>query len=358
MDSLLGITFSDWMGLLRDNHFAVDRRYWKRAALLSLLSLLNSQGRRRENRRYGAALSAAQVSTPLFIIGHWRSGTTLLHELISLDGRFAYPTLFQVSNPHTFLIREQKAAQALAARPANERGADGMRVSFKSPGEEEHAISIACQLSPMIGWAFPRRDEYYDRYLTLRGVPAEEIARWQETFLTFLKKMSLRDARPLVLKSPPHTGRIRLLLEMFPDAKFVHIRRNPYVVFQSTLRLYEKAAVHSYFQDPDREQLIAGILRRYALMYEAYFEERSLIPEGQFCEVSFEELERDIPGQVRAVYEQLDLGGFEQLEPKLREYVTMHADYRRNEHAALPEEMSERIAREWKRSFEEWGYAR
>ena len=36
---------------------------------------------------------------PIFIIGHWRTGTTLLHQLMNLDPNLAAPTLFQVAEP-------------------------------------------------------------------------------------------------------------------------------------------------------------------------------------------------------------------------------------------------------------------
>jgi hypothetical protein len=94
------------------------------------------------------------------------------------------------------------------------------------------------------------------------------------------------------LKSPHHTCRIKLLLDMFPDARFVHIHRNPYKVFQSSRRQIAVALRTNCLQHPDTQSIDAMIIRRYKMMYDVFFEERDLIPEGRFHEVSYEELER------------------------------------------------------------------
>lgn len=357
MDTLLGITVGDWWRLLRENRFAVDPIYWNRAGMLTVASLVNSIHRRREKRDYGAEIANMEVKAPLFIIGHWRTGTTLLHNLLALDEQFTYPNLFQISNPHTFLSREAAVVQQLADAPPRERPMDNMKVTFNSPGEDEFATSMMSLRSPVIGWSFPRRAEYYDRYLTFRGVPEEDLARWKTAFVSFLKKLTWRYDRPILLKSPAHTCRIRLLLEMFPAARFVHVHRNPYTVFQSTRRLYEKGVSRSYLQHPNEAQIDDGILRRHITMYDAFFEERGMIPDGQLYQVCFEELEKGMVSQVGQLYECLNLPGFSGLEPGLQRYVESIADYKKNVYPPLAEPLRRQVARAWQRSFEEWGYA-
>jgi hypothetical protein len=106
-----GISFGDWLRLLRKTEFAVDPLYWPRAALLTLGSLSNSISRWREQRRYGTAITAQKVLPPLFILGHWRTGTTHLHNLLAVDRRFAFPNNYQVCYPHTFLTTEALGAR-------------------------------------------------------------------------------------------------------------------------------------------------------------------------------------------------------------------------------------------------------
>ncbi len=358
MDALIGITRQDWLRLLRENRFAIAPRYWNRALAVTMMSLANSRDQRREEEQYGAAVEKAEIKPPLFILGHWRSGTTLLHELLALDEQFAYANLFQVSHPHTFLCREAIIEQALAKAEAEQRPMDAMRVTFRSPGEEEAALAVASLRSPMLAWSFPRNEAFYERFLTFREAQAEDLAAWKAAFLKFVQKLSWRyGSRPLVLKSPPHTGRIKLLLELFPQARFVHIHRDPFAVFQSTRALYDKAAAASHLQLPDSAQIDEGILRRYVAMYDAFFEEQPLIRADRFCEIAFAELESDPLGQLRRIYEHLGLPGFAAAAPKMQAELAARRNYRKNEHAPLPEALREKIVTRWQRSFAVWGYA-
>src|SRR5580765_8583165 len=91
---LAGITLGDWIRLLLDNRYSVDSPYLLRAASTSLCAVTNSAFRWYEERRYGRAWADVPVPPPVFVLGHWRSGTTHLHYLLGLDDRFACPTFY------------------------------------------------------------------------------------------------------------------------------------------------------------------------------------------------------------------------------------------------------------------------
>jgi LPS sulfotransferase NodH len=355
---LAGITADTWWQLLRDNRFAVDPVYWHRAAFVSVLSLLNSFHRRREERCYHTAIAQTLITKPpLFILGHWRSGTTHLHNLMAQDtGQFAYANTYQVVNPHTFLSTEEFNTRWFAGLLPKKRPMDNMALSFQTPQEDEFAPCLMTLRSLYLGITFPRREDDYLRYLTFRDVPRPDIEEWKEGFEWFLKKLTLKYGRALVLKSPPHTARVRLLLEMFPAARFVHIHRDPYTVFQSYRHFYDTTMWYAYLQRPDLDALDDRILHRYNVMYDAFFADRALIPPGQFCEVSFEKLERDPVGQVQAVYKALKLLGFEEFRPQLQRYVDSLTDYEKNRFPDLPAELRRKVATAWRRSFDEWEY--
>jgi hypothetical protein len=280
-----------------------------------------------------------------------------LHNLLALDPRFGYPNLYEVFFPHTFLCTEAYRANQIAGLIPSTRLIDNMAQGLGMPNEDEFAMAAASLCSPYMLWSFPRNAAHYERYLTFRDVPADEVERWKTAFVLFLKKLTLRNDRPMLLKSPPHTGRIRLLLDLFPGARFVHIHREPFTIFQSTRHLNDVLTRALQFQRPDPADRDAAVIRRYRLLYDAYFEERAAIPPSQLHEVAFEELERDPIGQIRRTYEALDLPGLAAVLPRLEDYVGSLAGYRKNEYAPLPAGLRARIAREWRRSFDEWGYS-
>jgi len=355
--SLCGVAFADWRRVLRDNDFAVDSPYFFRAASMTLASLANSLHARFEEKVYGPKVAGVEIRPPVFILGHWRTGTTHLHYLLAADPRFAFPNTYQVSYPHTFLTTEAVGARLGGILIPPKRPMDDVRISFQVPNEDEFALCQMSLCSPYLGLTFPRRQSHYDQFLTLRGVDAATMGRWKNALVHFLKKLTWRYGRPLVLKSPPHTGRVKLLLDLFPEARFVHIHRNPYAVFQSTRHWLLASGPWFHLQRPNHQGLDERILRVYREMFDVFFEERRLIPGGQLHQVRFEDLEKDPVGQVRGIYEALDLPDFGQAEPALRRYLNSLTGYRKNTFSESRPDVQERIAREWRQCFEEWGYS-
>ncbi len=354
---LTGARLGDWLELLHENQYAIGARYSARAALITMSSLFNTIISRYEMRRYGYEVSAADIKPPLFVLGHWRSGTTLLHNLIVIDRRFAYPTLYQVLFPHTFLTTESFLPRLTQPFLPRKRPTDNVRFTLDVPYEEEFALCVTTFLSSYMKMIFPKREAYYARYLSLRDASTEEIERWSAALNWFLKKLTVRYGRPLALKSPTHTARIGVLLRMFPEAKFVHIHRNPYAVFKSTRKTMAASDIRQCLQYRDFRDFDEIILNQYVEMYNCYFEELPLIPEGHYHQIRFEDLERDPVGQIREMYRALSLPEFGEVEPELSRYVESLSGYNKNEFADLPEGTRQRIAHKWRRCFDEWGYA-
>jgi hypothetical protein len=353
---LSGITLGRWLRVLRENRFAVDRPYWGRAAVITLVSIPNTLLAAWENLFYGRKIRNTTVAPPLFILGIWRSGTTHLHNLLAQDDRFAYPATYQVFCPHTFLTTEKRTSRLMEFFLPKQRPQDNVALGAREPQEDEFALcSLTGRAVPM-AWAFPRRAEDYGRYLTLRGASAAEVAEWKAALAGLVRKLSFKYGRPLVLKSPGHTCRIRLLLELFPEAKFVHIHRNPYDVVRSTQHTVRMVTPWWALQRPDYGDLEERTLRQYREVYDVFFEERGLIPRAHFHEVRFEALESDPLRQLRAIYEALALPDFGHVEPALRRYLAAIAGYKKNSLPELPAELRSRVARECHRCFEEWGY--
>ncbi|MEM9814886.1 MAG: sulfotransferase [Cyanobacteria bacterium P01_D01_bin.6] len=355
---LMGISLDRWRSLLRRPHHRIAPAYWHRAAVMTLTSLLSTPLSQLESWRYNEAIANTELpEDPIFILGHWRSGTTLLHELMALDTEhLAYPNTFEVMSPTTFLLTEDWCSRWLASLVPTQRPMDNMRLSFESPQEDEFAIALTTLQSYYLALSFPESEQSYERYLTLADLSAEELQHWQTQFLWFLKKLTYKYRRPLVLKSPPHTARIRLLLELFPKARFIHIHRHPYDVFRSMRRYYHTAGWLTYLQAPNLETLDQAILRRYRLLYDAYFEQRSLIPAAQFHEVAFAELEQAPGNQIQALYQQLQLPYSQAFAARVEHYLDARQHYRKNQFSSLDESICQQINHQWQNSFEAWGY--
>lgn len=353
---LAGITLGDWLTLLRENRFSIDPGYLARAVAITLAAVPNSAFRWMEELRFRSKWKDVSVEPPVFVLGHWRSGTTHLHYLLGLDDRFACPQLYQVHYPHTFLTTERRFSGPTAFLLPRHRPYDNVKLDLNVPDEDEFAMCVSGFITPYLAGVFPRRAEHYDRFLTFRNASPQAVARWKSSLREFLQKLTLKYGKRLIIKSPPHTCRIKLLLEMFPEARFIHIHRNPIAVFQSFVHTYETGLPFGRLQRTDQLDWTGRLIRQYRELYEAFFEERGLIRADRFHEIGFEELEKDPVGEMRKLYEALALPEFARIEPVLRTYLDTQSDYRKNQFGEIDPAVRGRIVSEWRRCFDEWGY--
>jgi hypothetical protein len=281
-----------------------------------------------------------------------------LHYLLGLDDRFAFPNFYQVICPHTFLVTEDRWSGLMAFLLPEHRAYDNVKLDVKVPCEDEFAFCVSGFMTPYLTGVFPRRAAHYDQFLTFRNAEPRAIEEWKASFRLLLKKVTLKTGKPLILKSPPHTCRIKLLLELFPDAKFIHIHRDPLTVFQSSVHTFATGLPFGRLQRTDSFDWTERIIRQYREMYDAFFEERALVPAGHFHEVCFETLEREPVREMSRIYQSLSLPDFAQVEARVRQHVDSLSGYRKNMFPELVPFLRQRIADEWKRCFDEWAYPR
>lgn len=327
-----------------------------RLASITALSALNSWHDLWESVLFGGRVARQKIEhPPIFILGHWRSGTTLLHNLMTLDPQFTYPNLYQVMYAGHFLLTEQLVTRLTGWVLPETRPMDNIPAGWKLPQEDEMALLLRTLISPYLMLAhqgdFPR----YSRYLDLQELTPDERRRWQDAMMTFVKKLTVRENKPVVLKSPSHTYRIPVLLEMFPNAKFVYIYRDPYAVFSSGMHLRKTLFRENGLGKPNFAGMEEEVLQVYSTCIETYEKTKHLIPEGRLHELKFEDLEADPLGQMRRVYESLDLGGWDQVEPTIQKELPKLNEYRKNSFS-MDEKTMRMVHSHWRNSFEIYGY--
>lgn len=352
-----GMRPSSWLSLLRQGRFRIHPSRLLMAIAISFATPFNTLLALLQDVIFRRKLEEAELhGPPVFIVGHWRSGTTLLHELMVRDERLSSPSTFQCFAPCHFLVTEWFFRRFATWLLPGKRPMDNMAAGWDRPQEDEFALMNLGQPSPYRRIAFPNEPAVDIDYLDFDGVPEEGKQEWMKALRSFLLKVSIGTGRPLIIKSPTHTGRVGSLAREFPEAKFIHITRDPRDLFPSTCRLWRGLDDVQALQNPTHDQHEDYVVECLRRMYKAFHEQRKSIDSTRIIDVRFEDLTTNPVETLRSIYEILRLSDFESVESTIRAWAdSEHKTYQRNHHQ-LPSEKEAMILNEWQDYFERYGY--
>lgn len=352
-----GCDFFAWMRLLARNRFAIHWKCWYIAIIVTFVSMFHTLLRWVQDAIYGRAIRKTKITQPpIFILGHWRTGTTLLHELMILDPRHGYPTTYECLEPNHFLLTERLVTRWLSFLVPSQRPIDNMKAGFDRPQEDEFALCMMGEGSPYLTCAFPNHPPQCEEYLDLEGLSPAKVNSWKRSLVQLLKRITYKTGKRLVLKSPPHTARVKVLKDMFPGAAFIHIVRDPYVVFPSTLKLWQYMYQRHGLQIPRFVGLEEHILATFVRMYERLEEAKRLLDPKQFFEMRYEDLVRDPEAMMKRVYDHFGWDGWELYVPRLRAYLASVKGYETNKYEITPAQR-DAVSKRWSTVIERYGYA-
>ena len=327
------------------------------ASIVTAVSLMNSWARWRSEASYGAAADATELQhDPVFVLGHFRTGTTFFHELLVQDPQFGFPTTFQCMSPHHFLWSQRVVPKLSSILLPKRRMMDNMDMRWDLPQEDEWGLCNLGLPSPYHYWAFPELRHESTKAFSLDEYSEADRDAWAEGMRWFLKRLNYGDPRQLVLKSPSHTARVGLILKMFPNAKFIHLVRDPVSIIPSTIKTWRqmgKACEFYSLKDKKLEQLA---YTNFNEMYRAHWRDEHLIKKGQICLLRYEDLTADPIGEVRRVYDELKIDGFEKARRQFEAQLARKKDYRKNRFQ-MKDAYRTRIQQNCHEYAERYGYA-
>lgn len=348
-----------WWRLLAKNRFRVSLSRLHVAVGVSVFTPLNDLLALTQSAIFGRKIAKTEIDkAPIFILGHWRSGTTLLHELLVTDARFASPSTFQCFAPSHFLLSGPLMVRFGGFLLPERRPMDNMAAGWQLPQEDEFALMNLGAPTPYLRIAFPQTQPKLLEYLNMGDVSDEDRKAWRSKFLWFLKVLTFHNSgKQLVLKSPPHTGRISELVAMFPDAKFIHLTRDPCKLYASTQRLWKSLDSVQALHAPANDEAIGEYVQEcLTTMYSRFEESRREVDPDRIVDVRYEDLVAEPMETVRSLYERLELGDFSEVEPELKERLAKHGEYQVNRHPAN-EELRSQVLDMWSDYAERYGYA-
>jgi hypothetical protein len=354
--SAFGSSAGAWIKILWQNKFSIHPFFLPKIFFISAAIILSTPFRWYESLKYRKRIREAKTQRPVFILGHPRSGTTFLHYLLSKDPAFGFCTTAQAMIPHLFLTWSGFFSAILSKALPEKRPMDNLKMGSEMPKEEEFALAAYGPESMVTGYYFPKNfiKNFRDNVL-FENNPAAKI-NWRKNFSHFLRKLTVADGgKSLLLKSPGNTARVKEILSLYPDARFIHIYRNPYDVFQSHLHLFKKLLPMLSFQHISDEELEEIVFVTYILIHKKYFTEKTLIPAENLVEVRYEDFVAAPLPHLEKIYVRLGLESYDLAKKLFETELKNYKDYSRNQFV-LSEELAERIKDRFGFAFEEFGY--
>ncbi|MFF2191452.1 sulfotransferase family protein [Streptomyces sp. NPDC058157] len=308
--------------LLASLHKTVDALspYGRTCARGMPLAALENRLHLTENLRRNPDIAQTEIREPVFILGLPRSGTTLLHNLLSLHPALRAPLFWELQSPATprgqsreDLIRNTRAGLELQHRNTP---------SFRSihlqsaEGPEECTWLLMNELrSFLFAFCFDVPD--YVQWLLSTGM--ESAIRSHRSQLQRI--LWRRPGGTLVLKDPYHALNLNEINTVYGDARYIHLHRDPAEVLGSLCSLnesvrklsYENQPVHTYGAE-------LGALIKRLLVAQQEFQQANAV-DGRSLDIAYSRLAADPVGTACTIMEFLKLEVTAETERRLTEHV-------------------------------------
>lgn len=357
-DHQLSITYIHvWLKLLWQNK--ISRSKYPMVFRITLFVILTQPFQWIQKILFHYKISKTDIHTvsPLFILGHWRSGTTHLHYILARDKQFAYLSNYQSFLLNVSLIGRTWLKVLLSPLMPNKRPQDNMKLTVDSPAEEEQPLSNHTTKAGIHIFFFPKNISYHEKYHLFKNIRPREKRKWKNDYTFLLKTIAyINDSKPLLLKNPHNTGRVNELLELFPNGKFVFIHRNPYETYQSMQHHYKKVLSTQFLQDFSQEEIHERILYVFESILMKYLAEKKQIADSNLYEIAYTDLEQQPMVIIKNMYKHLNIPNFEQAKPEIEDYINSVNQYEKNNFNNLDAKIIQDINKRWKFAFETWNY--
>lgn len=333
-------------------------RYLKRLTYIALGTIGTYPLQLIEQLCYNEAIRQTQVTKPpVFIIGHWRSGTTLLHYMMARDPRFGIITTQQGIFPAVYLLTRTAFSPLMPRVLPKDRMVDKMIMHADLPMEDEIPLSCTSPFSYYHCLNFPSHmQSFYQRFGNFEQATPTDISQWKDAYLRVLKTATITAGqKPLLLKNPINTSRIPQILSLFPEAKFIYLYRDPYRVFLSMRHFLQHMLSRSQLEDISLADIETNVLSIYHDMVTRYERDKAQIPDDNLFEYSFERFTEDPVLILEAMYQRFGW----QFTPERRadyiEYWDKEVDFQQNEYSISPSDIA-KINAHWSDIIDLYGY--
>jgi len=317
------------------NNHSLDIKYAGRVAGTFIVSCILEPFRWWEELIWKRKIRRVSISKPpVFIIGFWRSGTTLLHNLICQTPGTAYITTYQTVFPNLILSHSWWFKPIIGKFWPTHRPFDDVKMGMDLPQEEEIALANVQDISFYNFLYFPKDFErFYNKELFMKDLDKKHTESWKSEYIKLIKKAFLNvNGDRFISKSPSNMARISQILEMFPDARFIFLYRDPYKTVESFYRFFHEVLPVVQVQGTNNGLSRERMTRVYADMVKQYYLDKDKIPPQNLMEIKFEDFSKNTVGGLSRIFDQFDIPGFEKARQSFADYMDNMSDFKQSKY--------------------------
>ena len=352
---LVGSTWSTYYMVLKGKH--VRPKHYIKVVFSGLLLTICSAFHWIDRLAFRNAVNKFVFKeSPLFIIGHWRSGTTYLHNILTKDPASGYSTTYQSVFPNNLKSKLVFKTFMRIFMPAKRPG-DNMKMSVNLPQEDEYGLSNMTHQSFYHFFYFPSSyQSLYSNYIRFESLSDDEIVDWKLKYKQMVIKALINTSgNRAILKNPVNTGRMLRLLEIFPEAKFVFIVRNPVSVYLSTKKFFTQWFPLLNLEKFPPEDISTLILEVYVKLIEDYLADKKSVNSERIIEIRFETLLENPIEEIKRIYDTFSYKGFQELKPAFQEYLATINSFKSDSYALEKQEL-DRVLEHVGFAMKHWNY--
>lgn len=350
--TLAGSSISNYTKMIK--YGRVEFSYYNKVILTGLVSLLATPFQLRDKFRKPAK---AADEPPIFILGHWRSGTTFLHNLLCQDSNVGFVTTYQSLFPRN-MHSKWIFKNFMRLNMPTKRPTDDVELNINFPQEDEFALSNINAPSFYNFFSFPDLyEQLFEETILFKDRSKKDKEKWLVSYKNLINRAVINtNGKYAVIKNPVNTGRIDTLLKMYPDAKFLHIYRNPVIVYLSTKKFFLHLFPMLQLQGSTPDQIVDLIFDLYKKLMTEYIGKRKLIPKNQLIEIDFESFEKDPLEYTKKIYKIFKLPNWDEASINFKSYLDGLNGYKKNKYRITQQEL-DRVLNEWDFAFKHFKYS-
>ena len=336
---IAGASWRVFITILIENKLRIHPKYWLRFLYALFLVTISTPLRFIQWVRFNGKIKRTElIEDPIFIIGNYRTGSTYLMTLMTFDKRMGYVSNVETYAPHMFLGFPRFTRWLIDSSLPDTRPMDNVKMYPELPTEEEYAVGAMSKYGYYNAFVFPRNFDKYSSYLTFEGKP-KDLEKWKKVYHYFVQMMTLKyKGKQLFFKNPSNCYKLPHVLEMYPNAKFIHIYRNPYNLYASIYKFFDTTIALFALQTWDKDEIKKTILQNFKLMYEYLERDMPLIKEENITHVKYEDFIQEPLETIDRIYEELSLELDDEYRNNIKDYSeAQKRDYKTNVHNISPE---------------------